>query len=77
VLQGGGFAGPMTVSATALSTPKPASAPIVLEDGGGLSTLRWTVAMARTNAPNSATSQFFINLVNNADNLDRTATRRG
>jgi peptidyl-prolyl cis-trans isomerase A (cyclophilin A) len=76
VLQGGGFAGPMTVSATALNTPKPANAPIVLEDGGGLSNQRWTVAMARTSAFDSATSEFFINLGNNT-NLDRTTTRRG
>jgi cyclophilin family peptidyl-prolyl cis-trans isomerase len=43
--------------------------PIVNESGNGLSNRRGTIAMARTNDPNSATSQFFINLVDNA-NLD-------
>jgi cyclophilin family peptidyl-prolyl cis-trans isomerase len=41
-------------------------APIVLETSlGGPSNLRTTVAMARTNVANSATSEFFINLVDN------------
>lgn len=43
--------------------------PVVNESGNGLSNLRGTLAMARTNNPNSATSQFFINLVDNT-NLD-------
>lgn len=57
--QGGGFAaGP---------TPKtPTYAPIVLESNKGLSNLRGTIAMARTSVADSATSQFFINLVDNA-----------
>jgi cyclophilin family peptidyl-prolyl cis-trans isomerase len=76
VMQGGGFATPLSVSSTALNTPKPTNPPIVLEDGNGLSNLRWTLSMARTNAPDSATSQFFINLANNT-NLDRTVTARG
>jgi cyclophilin family peptidyl-prolyl cis-trans isomerase len=38
---------------------------IELESNKGLSNLRGTLAMARTNAPNSATSEFFINLVDN------------
>lgn len=40
-------------------------APIINESVNGLSNLTGTVAMARTNDPNSATSQFFINLVDN------------
>jgi peptidyl-prolyl cis-trans isomerase A (cyclophilin A) len=76
VIQGGGFAGPMTVSPTALGTPKPTNPPIVLEDNAGLPNALWTVAMARTGAPDSATSQFFINLGNNT-NLNRTSTSRG
>lgn len=44
---------------------KTTSAPIVNESNNGLSNLTATVAMARTNDPNSATSQFFINLVDN------------
>jgi peptidyl-prolyl cis-trans isomerase A (cyclophilin A) len=76
VLQGGGFNGPMTV-AGGLGTPKPGNAPIVLEDGNGLSNTRLTLAMARLQNPDTATSEFFINLANNAAILDRTATRRG
>lgn len=58
MIQGGLF-DPNLVSAT------PGSA-IVNESSNGLSNLRGTVAMARTNAPHSATSQFYIN---HADNL--------
>jgi peptidyl-prolyl cis-trans isomerase A (cyclophilin A) len=39
--------------------------PIAIESDNGLSNLRGTIAMARTNVPNSATSQFFINVVDN------------
>ena len=58
MIQGGGFSTDMA--------EKPTRGPIALESGRGLSNLAGTVAMARTNAPNSATSQFFINV---ADNL--------
>jgi peptidyl-prolyl cis-trans isomerase A (cyclophilin A) len=44
---------------------KPTRAPIPLESKNGLSNMRGTVAMARTNNPNSATSQFFINVNDN------------
>lgn len=44
---------------------RPTKPPIPLESGNGLSNLRGTLAMARTNDPNSATSQFFINVVDN------------
>jgi peptidyl-prolyl cis-trans isomerase A (cyclophilin A) len=40
-------------------------APIKLEVPNGLSNLRATVAMARTSAPDSATSEFYFNLVDN------------
>lgn len=40
-------------------------APIALESNNGLSNLRGSLAMARTSVPNSATSEFFINLVDN------------
>ena len=43
--------------------------PIINESNNGLSNLRGTIAMARTAEPNSATSQFFINHVDN-NNLD-------
>ncbi|CAM3719460.1 peptidylprolyl isomerase [Roseateles saccharophilus] len=44
---------------------RPTKAPIPLESHNGLSNLRGSVAMARTGDPNSATSQFFINVVDN------------
>lgn len=50
--------------------------PIVNESRNGLSNLRGTVAMARTAIPNSATSQFFINLVDNR-RLDASEYRWG
>lgn len=59
VVQGGGFTSGMSLK-TGLKEP------IALESNNGLSNLRGTVAMARTAAPDSATSQFFINLVDNA-----------
>ncbi|MBO9689652.1 peptidylprolyl isomerase [Roseateles chitosanitabidus] len=44
---------------------KPTKAPIPLEAGNGLMNIRGSIAMARTGDPNSATSQFFINVVDN------------
>lgn len=57
VVQGGGY--------TASGTEKATQAPIVLESDVGLSNLRGTIAMARTGDPDSATSQFYFNLVDN------------
>jgi len=58
VIQGGGY--------TAGLVKKPEqSAPIELESNKGLSNVRGSLAMARTNLPNSATSEFYINLVDN------------
>ncbi|GGC77744.1 peptidyl-prolyl cis-trans isomerase A [Marinobacter halophilus] len=57
MIQGGGFDEKMS--------RKPTKAPIVNEGVATLPNLRGTVAMARTNAPDSATSQFFINLAQN------------
>lgn len=52
--------------------------PIVNEAENGLHNLRGTVAMARTGYPNSATSEFFINLKDNSTKLDfREATYEG
>jgi peptidyl-prolyl cis-trans isomerase B (cyclophilin B) len=48
---------------------KPTRAPIANEAGNGLKNKRYTVAMARTNEPHSATAQFFINVADN-DFLD-------
>ena len=51
---------------------KPTQAPITNEADNGLKNLVGTLSMARTPDPDSATSQFFINLVDNAF-LDFTA----
>lgn len=64
MIQGGGF--------TVDMVQKPTRPPITNEADNGLKNDRGTVAMARTSDPNSATSQFFINLANNAF-LDHTA----
>ncbi len=58
MVQGGGF--------TADLQQKPTRAAIPLEANNGLKNERYTIAMARTSDPNSATAQFFINVVNNA-----------
>ncbi|PIE34060.1 peptidylprolyl isomerase [candidate division KSB3 bacterium] len=56
---------------------KPTQPPVQNEADNGLLNLRGTIAMARTNDPHSATSQFFINTVTN-DFLDHSAkTARG
>ena len=57
MIQGGGF--------TKEGVQKPTNPPIVLESDNGLKNKRGTIAMARTNIPDSATSQFFINVVDN------------
>ncbi len=59
MIQGGGFKADMV--------QKPTRAPIPLEAANGLKNDRGAIAMARTNVPDSATSQFFINLVDNAN----------
>ena len=57
MIQGGGFGLDMR--------QKPTRAPVPLEASNGLKNDRGTIAMARTSNPNSATAQFFINVVNN------------
>ncbi|CAN5444442.1 peptidylprolyl isomerase [soil metagenome] len=57
MVQGGGF--------TAKMAEKPTRAPIKIESANGLKNVRGSIAMARTSDPNSATSQFFINVVDN------------
>jgi peptidyl-prolyl cis-trans isomerase A (cyclophilin A) len=44
---------------------KPTKAPIALESANGLTNKRGTLAMARTAVPDSATAQFFVNVVDN------------
>ena len=63
MIQGGGFTPDMEKRAT--------REPITNEANNGLSNLRGTVAMARTNNPHSATAQFFINTQDNL-NLNYT-----
>ena len=58
MIQGGGF--------TADRKQKETRAPIKNEADNGLTNDRGTIAMARTASPDSATSQFFINVVDNA-----------
>ncbi len=57
MVQGGGFTSDLVQATT--------QAPIKLEVGNGLSNIRGSIAMARTNVADSATSQFFINVVDN------------
>lgn len=57
MVQGGGFAPGMQ--------QKPTDAPVDNEADNGLKNEAYTVAMARTNVPHSATAQFFINVKNN------------
>lgn len=58
MIQGGGFEPGMT--------QKPTREAIENEAGNGLKNEAYTVAMARTPNPNSATAQFFINITNNS-----------
>ena len=68
MIQGGGFVSGMD--------EKDTRAPIPIESRNGLSNARGTIAMARTNDPNSATSQFFINVKDNHF-LNASASRDG
>jgi len=58
MVQGGGFSPGMK--------QKPVRDPIANEAGNGLANKKYTVAMARTSDPHSATAQFFINVADNA-----------
>jgi peptidyl-prolyl cis-trans isomerase B (cyclophilin B) len=64
MVQGGGFEPGMK--------QRPTDAPIANEADNGLKNRHYTLAMARTNAPHSATAQFFINTADNRF-LDHTA----
>ena len=71
MIQGGGM--------TADMIEKPTSKAITNEADNGLKNTVGTIAMARTSAPNSATSQFFINLADNdfLNHKDRSAAGYG
>ena len=64
MIQGGGFEPGMK--------QKPTEAPIENEANNGLKNVKYTLAMARTNDPHSATAQFFINVSDN-DFLNHSA----
>ncbi len=68
MIQGGGF--------TENMEQKPTKPPIKNEAGNGLKNDTYTLAMARTSVPDSATSQFFINAKNN-DFLNRDKSQDG
>jgi cyclophilin family peptidyl-prolyl cis-trans isomerase len=73
MIQGGGFTGEFQ--------QKPTRAPVPIESElsvkGGLSNTPGTIAMARTGDPNSATSQFFINVADNNRLNFRSADQAG
>jgi cyclophilin family peptidyl-prolyl cis-trans isomerase len=73
VVQGGGYVAPFD---SLTQTLKPTGAPIPLEVGKGLSNTQWSISMARAKDPDtaSATTQFFINLVDNSGYLDPGVT---
>ncbi len=68
MVQGGGFEPGMK--------QKPTDAPIANESANGLRNEHYTLAMARTSAPHSATAQFFINTTNNGF-LDKDRSQDG
>ena len=69
MIQGGGFDSAMA--------QKPTDAPIANEASNGLKNARYTLAMARTSAPHSATAQFFINAADNAFLDHKSQTPQG
>ena len=69
MIQGGGFAPGMS--------QKPTSAPVENEANNGLKNEHYTVAMARTSDPHSASAQFFINVANNDFLNHRAPTAQG
>ena len=68
MIQGGGFTPDMQQKQT--------KSPIKNEGGNGLKNDTYTLAMARTSVPDSATSQFFINVKNN-DSLNKSQNDAG
>lgn len=58
MVQGGGFTKDMQQKRTRAAIP--------IESNNGLKNVKYSIAMARTNDPNSATAQFFVNVKDNA-----------
>jgi peptidyl-prolyl cis-trans isomerase B (cyclophilin B) len=69
MIQGGGFTDKMV--------QKPTNAPVKNEADNGLKNVKYTVAMARTNDPHSASAQFFINVADNDFLNFSSPTERG
>jgi peptidyl-prolyl cis-trans isomerase B (cyclophilin B) len=69
MVQGGGFAPGMS--------QKPTDAPIENEANNGLKNEKYSVAMARTSAPHSASAQFFINVADNEFLNHKSPTAQG
>ncbi|MGU9978326.1 MAG: peptidylprolyl isomerase [Candidatus Oxydemutatoraceae bacterium WSBS_2016_MAG_OTU14] len=69
VIQGGGF--------TPKLERKETYRPIKNESDNGLSNVRGSIAMARVSEPDTATNQFYINLVDNSSALDPRPSRPG
>ena len=69
MIQGGGFDAGMK--------QRPTAAPIENEANNGLKNLKYTLAMARTSDPHSASAQFFINTVDNDFLNFRSPTAQG
>jgi peptidyl-prolyl cis-trans isomerase B (cyclophilin B) len=69
MIQGGGFEPGMS--------QKPTDAPIENEANNGLKNDKYTVAMARTQAPHSASAQFFINVADNEFLNHKSPTPQG
>lgn len=75
VIQGGGYnysLGTVSMSSLTKMALKSTNPPIKNEAANGLKNDKYTIAMARSSAPHSATSQFFINLKDN-NSLNYTA----
>jgi len=68
VIQGGGYDEKHILKATLPAVPN--------ESGNGLSNKRYTVGLARSDAPHSGNAQFYVNLTDN-DDLDPTPLRWG
>lgn len=73
VVQAGGY----TAGSAGPNPKTPTRAAIALESNNGLTSLRGTIAMARTSEPNSATAQFYVNLVDNPDLDYQSADKPG
>ncbi len=80
MIQGGGFEEELNKvkdGAGLRAKQKKTRDPIKNEARNGLSNVRGTIAMARTNDPDSATAQFFINVKDNSQALDPNAGSAG